>query len=404
MGDWTCGSSASSAGLLRPPPDRITVLDRPGRLDAEVLRGLDRPVRLAEQLAGEEDQVGVAAGDDLVGLRRLGDQADRAGQDPGLVADPPRERDLVALGRPGCAALGTRAPDETSIRSTPSSLSRQARARPTARRPSRPRPSRSPRSARTAAARRASAPRSRSATRRSSRIRFSRLPPYSSLRWLLQRREELVQQVAVRRVDLDHAEPGAERAAAAASKAATMPSIPASSSGTGTGSPSLNGIGLGPTTVQPPSSGVFRRRLPSTAGRNWPCGRRGRAGCPRRPPGCGRTGRSGPGARRASSPQMPRSPGVIRPSRVTAVASTMTSAAPPTARLPRWTRCQSSAKPSRRAVLAHRRHHDAVPEGHAADRQRAEQVDLRQFAVVFGVRRATMGGRAGLGLGFWHGR
>ena len=40
------------------------------------------------------------------------------------------------------------------------------------------------------------------------------------------------------------------------------------------------------------------------------------------------------------------SPGEIRPSRVTAVASTITSAAPPTARLPRWTRCQSSASPS----------------------------------------------------------
>src|SRR5580692_7817978 len=43
---------------------------------------------------------------------------------------------------------------------------------------------------------------------------------------------------------------------------------------------------------------------------------------------------------------MPRSPLVIRPSGVTAVASTITSATPPTARLPRWTRCQSLASPS----------------------------------------------------------
>ena len=46
------------------------------------------------------------------------------------------------------------------------------------------------------------------------------------------------------------------------------------------------------------------------------------------------------------SPQMPMSPAEMRPSRVTAVASTMISAAPPTARLPRCTRCQSLANPS----------------------------------------------------------
>src|SRR4051812_39367858 len=43
---------------------------------------------------------------------------------------------------------------------------------------------------------------------------------------------------------------------------------------------------------------------------------------------------------------MPRSWGLMRPSAVTADASVNTSAAPPTARLPRWTRCQSFAKPS----------------------------------------------------------
>src|SRR5687768_8484707 len=43
---------------------------------------------------------------------------------------------------------------------------------------------------------------------------------------------------------------------------------------------------------------------------------------------------------------MPRSAGEIRPSAVTAAASVITSPAPPTARLPRCTRCQSLAKPS----------------------------------------------------------
>ena len=47
-----------------------------------------------------------------------------------------------------------------------------------------------------------------------------------------------------------------------------------------------------------------------------------------------------------SSEQMPRSPGVMRPSGETAAASVMTVPAPPMAREPRWTRCQSLAWPS----------------------------------------------------------
>ena len=47
-----------------------------------------------------------------------------------------------------------------------------------------------------------------------------------------------------------------------------------------------------------------------------------------------------------SSDQMPRSPGVMRPSGETAAASVKTRPAPPMARLPRWTSCQSSARPS----------------------------------------------------------
>src|SRR5258705_12410986 len=43
---------------------------------------------------------------------------------------------------------------------------------------------------------------------------------------------------------------------------------------------------------------------------------------------------------------MPRSCGLIRPSGRTAVASVRTSPAPPTARLPRCTKCQSLAYPS----------------------------------------------------------
>ena len=47
-----------------------------------------------------------------------------------------------------------------------------------------------------------------------------------------------------------------------------------------------------------------------------------------------------------ASDQRPRSPKVMRPAGSTAVASTMTRPAPPAAREPRWTRCQSLVKPS----------------------------------------------------------
>ncbi len=47
-----------------------------------------------------------------------------------------------------------------------------------------------------------------------------------------------------------------------------------------------------------------------------------------------------------ASDQIPESHGEMRPSGDTAVASTRTSAAPPTARLPRCTKCQSVGSPS----------------------------------------------------------
>ena len=43
---------------------------------------------------------------------------------------------------------------------------------------------------------------------------------------------------------------------------------------------------------------------------------------------------------------IPAQPGEIRPSRLTSVISVITSPAPPIARLPRWTRCQSLGRPS----------------------------------------------------------
>ena len=82
--------------LLRPSLDGVSVRNRPRGLDAEVGLGPQRPIRLAQQLAGDEHQVGVAARDNLVRVRGLGDQADCTGHDLGLAADLPRERHLVA--------------------------------------------------------------------------------------------------------------------------------------------------------------------------------------------------------------------------------------------------------------------------------------------------------------------
>src|SRR5580704_10039392 len=92
-----------------------------------------------------------------------------------------------------------------------------------------------------------------------------------------------------------------------------------------------------------------------------------------------------------ASLQMPRSPLVIRPSAVTAVASTITSATPPAARLPRWTRCQSSANPSVATYWHMGRHHDPVAQRDRADRERAGEVDLGHVPVVVGAGRAAVG-------------
>ena len=58
----------------------------------------------------------------------------------------------------------------------------------------------------------ASALRTASAVSRKKRVRFSKEPPYSSSALVAERRQEFVHQVAVRRVNLDDAEPGARSA------------------------------------------------------------------------------------------------------------------------------------------------------------------------------------------------
>lgn len=49
--------------------------------------GLSVPSTARAAVRAQQHEVGVAAGDDVVGLLRLRDQPDRAGQDAGVVAD-----------------------------------------------------------------------------------------------------------------------------------------------------------------------------------------------------------------------------------------------------------------------------------------------------------------------------
>ena len=162
-----------------------------------------------------------------------------------------------------------------------------------------------------------------------------------------ERREELVQQIPVRRVDLDHLEAGRQGPAGGGSQRLARfrrcPQCRADRAGDRPRRTGRRSARRPASPLQPASPAAPRL---SRARRSSPCGRRGQAGCRPPPPGCGRRRAIRPSGSACASLHMPMSPGVMRPSLVTAVASTITRAAPPAARLPRWTRCQSFANPS----------------------------------------------------------
>ena len=62
----------------------------------ELLGGAERPVGFAEELAGEEDDVGLVGTDNLVGLGGVGDHADRSSGEAGFAADAVGEGYLIA--------------------------------------------------------------------------------------------------------------------------------------------------------------------------------------------------------------------------------------------------------------------------------------------------------------------
>ena len=141
--------------------------------------------------------------------------------------------------------------------------------------------------------------------------------------------------------------PASTASSVARTKASRTRSMSARSIARGVGQSARKGSAEGARVCQAPSSALSGTSSPSQGCRTSPCGRRAPAGCRSSPPNCrARSRRSASRRRRARARYMPAQPGVMRPSALTSVISVMTSPAPPTARLPRWTRCQSPTVPS----------------------------------------------------------
>ena len=195
-----------------------------------------------------------------------------------------------------------------------------------------------------------------------------------------QRREELVQEVAVRGVQFDHVEARSPRTCGGLRESIHQSCDLVGASGraasgsrprTGWRSARRASIRPRPARARRPRSHGAAVEALRPACASW---------MPAAAP-CSLTNRT----MRASgsmcaSDQMPTSRGEMRPSGVTPVASTITRPAPPTARLPRCTRCQSVGNPSVARVLAHGRNEDPVAELEATKRERREEVRLSRHA------------------------
>ena len=60
---------------------------------------MERPIRVAEHLSGEQNQVSLSVADDLVGLSGRGDLADCRCEDVRFTADSFGERNLISGAR-----------------------------------------------------------------------------------------------------------------------------------------------------------------------------------------------------------------------------------------------------------------------------------------------------------------
>lgn len=88
------GNSSTGAGGATGPGAQI--LARRFDRGAEGLRGAHGEVRIAEQFASDENEIGLSGFQNRFGLLWFGDHADGAGEDFGIAADLRGERDLVA--------------------------------------------------------------------------------------------------------------------------------------------------------------------------------------------------------------------------------------------------------------------------------------------------------------------
>ncbi len=156
-----------------------------------------------------------------------------------------------------------------------------------------------------------------------------------------ERREELVQQVAVRRVHLEQAEAGRVRAPRGRREGLDDPLDLARSSARAAPASRRRRRGRSARRLSSRRSSGPSARLPrqgaSTDALRPACA----IWMPGTAPCSARNAVIGWKAATCSSDQMPESSGLMRPSGVTALASTITAPAPPVARAPRCTRCQS---------------------------------------------------------------
>ncbi len=324
------------------------------------------------ELAAEQHDVGLAGLQDRLRVLRLGDQPHGTGRDAGAVADGGRERHLVA-GRERDLLSGGEARPTSSRRGRRRAGRGVSRARRSRRATSRPRPSRWPRAGRTAAARRAMPraprrrPRARSGCARRSRRRSRPCGRSRAARGTrgsgsrARRAPRAAGNPRRARAARPRRRPRPQRRSRSRSARAARASrrrTPRRSA-----RPAASRARPARAAAPPSHGAAFDALRPACA--IW---MPGTAPCSLRNAVIGRK------AAACASDQMPESSGLMRPSGVTAEASTITAPAPPVARAPRWTRCHSDRHALARRVLAHRRDPDAVaeldvPEGDGGQQQ-----------------------------------
>src|ERR1700690_1421449 len=90
------GAGNDAAPRVRPTAlPSAFVLHRPIDLHAEFLRGVERPVRVAQQLPGGGHDVRLSGRDDLIRLRRVRDEADGRAHHAGLPSYAFGKRRLI---------------------------------------------------------------------------------------------------------------------------------------------------------------------------------------------------------------------------------------------------------------------------------------------------------------------